>query len=193
MNAAPRLLPGLFCAALALLGCKDEPKTVPTQAKADSSATNPHGEGEDKTLEVGDEAPAIELRLHDGQKVALSSLRGQQVLVYFYPKDDTPGCTIEAKGLRDGWDAIKAAGLVVYGVSTQGEASHKAFVEKYDLPFPLVVDEDGAVARAFHVPMRNDYAARQSFLIGKDGKIKQVWFEVDPKEHASTVIAAAKN
>src|SRR5262249_34464331 len=144
-------------------------------------------------LKAGDAAPDIAVKLQDGKEVKLSSLAGKMVLIYFYPKDDTPGCTIEAQGLRDGWADIQAAGLVVYGVSMQDADSHKAFIDKYKLPFPLVVDTDGAVAKAFHVPVKGAYASRQSFLIGKDGKIKQVWLDVDPKEHAASVIAAAKS
>ena len=144
-------------------------------------------------LAVGDAAPDLTLALHDGRQVALSSLRGKSVLVYFYPKDDTPGCTIEAQGLRDGWADIQAAGLEVFGVSTQDATSHQAFIDKHSLPFPLVVDPEGKVAEAFRVPLRGGMAARQSFLIGPDGKIKQVWLQVNPQEHAATVIAAAKS
>ena len=192
MNGSPRLLPVLVFAALGLVACKDsqnnKPKTDPAAAGA-----NPHAADETRALEVGDPAPDVTLKLTDGKEVKLSSLKGKQVLVYFYPKDDTPGCTAQAKGLRDGWADIQAAGLEVYGVSTQDAESHKSFIDKHNLPFPLVVDTDGSVAKAFRVPMRLSFAARQSFLIGKDGKIKHVWLEVDPKEHASTVIAAAKS
>jgi len=171
-----------------LSACKDEKaKATGKEAPAD-----PHG-AELKALEVGEAAPNIKMKLTDGKEVDLASLQGKQVLVYFYPKDDTPGCTVEAQGLRDGWAEIQAAGLSVYGVSMQDAASHQAFIDKYKLPFPLVVDTDGEVARAFHVPVRGTFASRQSFFIGKDGKIKHVWLEVDPKEHAATVIAAAKN
>ncbi len=194
MNGLPRLLPFLvIAAALGLSACKGEQNQKPASAKADPAAANPH-DVEDKTLEAGDAAPDVTLKLTDGKEIKLSSLAGKQVLVYFYPKDDTPGCTFQAQGLRDGWADIQAAGLEVYGVSTQDAESHKAFIDKHHLPFPLVVDTDGSVAKAFRVPLRAGlFAARQSFLIGKDGKIKHVWLEVDPKEHASTVIAAAKS
>ncbi|MDC0741956.1 peroxiredoxin [Polyangium mundeleinium] len=192
MNGSPRLLPLLVIAALGLAACKDD-KPASTKADPAAAGANPHAADESKPLEAGDAAPDITLKLNDGKEVKLSSLQGKQVLVYFYPKDDTPGCTIEAQGLRDGWADIQAAGLEVYGVSTQDAESHQAFIDKYKLPFPLVVDTDGAVTKAFRVPMRLSFAARQSFLIGKDGKIKHVWLEVDPKEHASTVIAAAKS
>jgi thioredoxin-dependent peroxiredoxin len=186
----------LLLAATGGAGCGDGSKSDPGAAapsgKPTAAATTAQ-EAAPAPLKVGDAAPDITFTLQDGKTVKLASLTGKQVLVYFYPKDDTPGCTVEAQGLRDGWADIQAAGMEVYGVSTQDATSHKAFIEKQNLPFPLVVDTDGAVAKAFHVPMRGTFAARQSFLIGKDGKIKQVWLEVNPKEHAAAVIAAAKS
>ncbi|EYF04179.1 peroxiredoxin [Chondromyces apiculatus] len=169
----------------------NEPSSSKPAPEAKTTAADPHAAL--VPLKPGDAAPDATLKLHDGKEVKLSSLAGKQVLIYFYPKDDTPGCTVQAEGLRDGWADLQAAGLDVYGVSTQGAQSHEAFIDKYKLPFPLVIDEDGAVARAFHVPMRGSFASRQSFLIGKDGKIKSIWLEVDPKEHAATVLAAAKS
>lgn len=141
-------------------------------------------------LAVGSPAPALTLQLHDGRSLELSSLHGKYVLVYFYPKDDTKGCTIEANGIKDAWARFQAAGIEVFGVSTQDAASHQAFIDKYDLPFPLVVGGE-AVARAFGVPLKNGLAERQSFLIGKDGKIVAVWPSVDPSEHAEAVLKAA--
>lgn len=177
-----------LAASSAFLGCdsKSSPElTASTQAPAPVDETTP--------LRVGDAAPNVSMKLHDGSTVALSSLKGKQVLVYFYPKDDTPGCKIEAQGIRDHWADIQAAGLAVYGVSLQDAASHQAFIEKEKLPFPLVVDTDGAVARAFRVPVKGEYAKRQTFLVGTDGKIKKVWLEVDPKGHAEEIVAAAKS
>ncbi|WP_129579506.1 MULTISPECIES: peroxiredoxin [Sorangium] len=182
---------GIALAALALAAGCNEPSGAPGGA-ADKPA-QAGASAQPAALKPGDAAPDVTFKLHDGREVKLSSLQGKQVLVYFYPKDDTPGCTIQAKGLRDGWADLQAAGLEVYGVSTQDAQSHQAFVEKYELPFPLVVDEGGAVSSAFRVPLRNELAARQSFLIGKDGKIKQVWLDVDPKEHAAAILAAAKS
>ncbi|WP_434043300.1 MULTISPECIES: peroxiredoxin [Sorangium] len=185
---------GLALAAVALAAGCNEPAGAPPGGAADKPAqAGASGAAQAAPLKPGDAAPDVKLTLHDGREVSLSSLQGKQVLVYFYPKDDTPGCTVQAKGLRDGWADLQAAGLEVYGVSTQDAQSHQTFIEKYELPFPLVVDADGAVSRAFHVPLRNDFATRQSFLIGKDGKIKQVWLEVDPKEHTAAILAAAKS
>lgn len=143
-------------------------------------------------LKVGDPAPAVTLTLQDGKTVDLASLKGQQVAVYFYPKDDTPGCTVEAQGIRDQWAAFQKAGVKVFGVSMQDAASHTAFIEKHKLPFDLVVDPDKKVTSAFGVPVKGgEYASRQTFLIGADGKIKQVWREVKPEEHAKQLLDAA--
>ena len=189
--------PVLFLAALTLGGaaCDGEQKSAPAgSASGQPAATTPDPKGATTdALKPGDAAPDVTFTLQDGKTLKLSSLAGKQVLVYFYPKDDTPGCTVEAQGLRDGWADIQAAGLEVYGVSTQDADSHKAFIDKQKLPFPLVVDTDASVAKAFRVPLRGTFAARQSFLVGKDGKIKQVWLDVDPKAHAAAVIAAAKS
>ncbi|MGK4001785.1 peroxiredoxin [Sorangium sp. So ce1036] len=184
---------GLALAALALAAGCDKPAGAPGGPAEKPAAAGTLDPGDAGPLKPGDAAPDVTFKLHDGKEVKLSSLRGKQVLVYFYPKDDTPGCTIQAKGLRDGWADLQGAGVEVYGVSTQGAQSHADFIAKYELPFPLVVDEDGAVARAFHVPLRGDFASRQSFLVGKDGTIKQVWLEVDPKEHAAAILDAAKS
>lgn len=142
-------------------------------------------------LKEGDPAPDVTLTLQDGKQVKLSSLKGEQVAVYFYPKDDTPGCTVEAQGIRDSWDELQKAKVHVYGVSTQDAASHQAFIDKHKLPFDLVVDSDKSVAQAFGVPLKGDYASRQTFLIGADGKIKKVWRSVNPPDHAKDLLTAA--
>ncbi len=140
-------------------------------------------------LAVGDPAPEVTLHLQDGKQVALSSLKGQQVVVYFYPKDDTPGCTVEAQGFRDDHAAFESAKVRVFGVSLQDASSHQAFIDKYELPFDLVVDTKGELAAAFGVPVRGEYAARQTFLIGADGKVKRIWRDVDPKAHSKELLA----
>ena len=98
---------------------------------------------------------------------------------------------MEAQGLRDNFEKLTALGVKVFGVSTDDAASHKAFIKKHNLPFPLVVDADAKVAAAFEVPSRLGYLSRQSVLIDKDGKIKEIWRDVDPATHADKVIAAA--
>lgn len=168
------------------------PSSVPSGAHSGAGAATESAE-----LKAGSPAPDVEFTVvagtksEDGQKVKLSSLRGEKVLIWFYPKDDTPGCKMEGMGLRDHFDELTAAGVKVFGVSLQDADSHKAFIDKYGFPFPLVVD-DGTLAQAFGVPVKGEYAARQSFLVGEDGKLIEVWREVKPAEHAEQVVAAAK-
>ena len=157
-----------------------------------TTAAAPSAEASGVALKVGDPAPAVTFTLQDGKTVDLASLKGKQYVVYFYPKDDTPGCTVEAQGIRDQWEGFQKAGIQVFGVSMQDAASHTAFIEKHKLPFPLVVDADRKVTTAFGVPVRGgEFAARQTFLIGTDGNITQIWREVTPAEHAKQVLDAA--
>lgn len=184
------LAPAFATLALSQTACSDGAATGGANPSASPSGA---AAAEVAPLEVGDAAPDVTLTLANGKKVELKSLQGKQVLVYFYPKDDTTGCTIEAKGLRDVHGDLQAAGVEVYGVSMQGAESHDAFASKYSLPFSLVVDTSGDIARAFHVPIKGEYASRQSFLVGKDGKIAKVWLDVKPADHAAEVLAAAKS
>lgn len=144
------------------------------------------------SLEVGAAAPDVTFSLNDGTTATLASMKGSLVLVYFYPEDNTPGCTKEAEGIRDAWKDFEAAKVKVVGVAMQDAKSHQAFVDQLKLPFPLAVDVDGALATAFHVPFSGTHAARQSFLVDKDGKIAAVWTSVKPAEHAAEVLAKAK-
>lgn len=156
-----------------------------------ASATAKGGLGSTTALKEGDNAPAIELTLQDGKKVKLASLKGKSVALYFYPMDDTPGCTVEAQGIRDEWSAFEKAGIQVFGVSMQDAASHQAFIAKHKLPFPLVVDS-GSVSKAFGVNVADGkFASRNTFLIGTDGKVKKIWLKVDPSKHAKELLAAA--
>lgn len=175
-----------LCLCLAVAGCQN--KAEPAPAARGSSAPAPRA----GLLAVGDPAPAIEATAHTGQAVRLKELVGKPVVVYFYPKDDTPGCTVEAQGLRDEWSALSAAGAVVIGVSTDDNQSHKAFAEKHALPFLLVPDEKGTIAAAFGVPVTLGHAKRITFVIGKNGAIAKVFPEVKPKEHAQEVLAAIR-
>ncbi len=187
------LLAGVLVSALAAGACgkKDEPTaTAPVTSAAPTTATATAT----ATLKEGDAAPDITMTMQDGKQLKLSSLKGQMAVVYFYPKDQTPGCTVEAENFRDKFDELKKAGVAVIGVSTQDAASHKAFIEKEKLPFDLAVDEDKSIAKAFGVPPGfMGMHARQTFLIGKDGKIKKVWRDVSPKDHANEVLAAAQS
>jgi peroxiredoxin Q/BCP len=140
-------------------------------------------------LPVGSPAPAIKTTAHNGEAVDLAKLKGQYVVFYFYPKDDTPGCTKQACDLRDSWAKLKKAGVKVYGVSTQDIESHKAFAAKHSLPFPLLADDKGEIAHAFGVPVIDGKARRISFLVGKDGKIKYVWPKAATTGHAAEILA----
>ena len=170
-------------------GCKNEaPASDTTETRASKSAVPKSAVVEEAVLKEGDPTPDLKLILQDGSELSLKDTK-ETVFVYFYPKDDTPGCTVEAQGLRDRYPELKQAGVKVIGVSLQNAASHVAFIEKHDLPFPLAVD-DGSAARAFSVPVNGEYAARHSFLM-RGGRVVKVWRKVNPAEHAGEVLAAA--
>ena len=148
-------------------------------------------------LEVGDTAPAFTLTDQDGAQVSLADFAGKKVIVYFYPADDTPGCTKEACAFRDNDAAFKNADTAVWGLSPQGPASKAAFRAKYGLPFTLLADEDHAVADAYGAwGEKTNYGKtywgilRASFLVGADGRIVRVWPKVNPDGHATEVLAA---
>jgi thioredoxin-dependent peroxiredoxin len=144
-------------------------------------------------LAVGAAAPDLVGTNADGSKQRLSQVEGEFAVVYFYPKDDTPGCTKEACAFRDAFDKYKAAGVTIFGVSRDSEESHRKFRKNHSLPFPLVADESGDVQRAYGVPSKmGTMAARMSFLVGRDGKITRVWPDVDPGVHAVEVLAAVE-
>jgi thioredoxin-dependent peroxiredoxin len=173
----------LASATLVPLGCS---RAEPGQPAPGSSAVaSPPG-----PLSAGAAAPDVTFALHTGEKLSLSSLRGKPVVVYFYPKDDTPGCTIEAQEIRDLYTELKATGAVVIGVSTDAADSHRAFAEKHALPFLLASDSSFELAKAFGVPLKNERTSRVSFVIGADGRIKRSFPEVTPKGHAAQLLAA---
>ncbi len=145
---------------------------------------------------VGSEAPDFTLPTGDGSQMHLADLRGKTVLLYFYPKDDTPGCTTEACAFRDAWGELQARGVVVLGVSRDDVKSHQKFASKYSLPFPLLADLGGAVAQKYGVWVEKSMygksymtMARTSFLILPDGTIGHVWEQVKPEGHAAEVLA----
>jgi peroxiredoxin Q/BCP len=141
-------------------------------------------------LAAGAPAPDVTFAVHTGEALALSSLRGKPVVVYFYPKDDTPGCTVEAQEIRDLHAELQRTGAVIIGVSTDGRDSHRAFAEKHALPFLLASDESGEVAKAFGVALKNGKASRVSFVIAPDGKVKRAFPQVTPKGHAAELLTA---
>jgi len=147
-------------------------------------------------VEQGKEAPDFELATDSGDTVRLSDLRGKQVVLYFYPKDDTPGCTTQACGIRDAYGEFEQAGAVVLGISPDDESSHAKFKEKFGLPFTLLADEGHAVADEYGVWTEKTYMGRtymgverSTFVIGKDGTVKKVLPKVKPATHADDVLA----
>ena len=149
------------------------------------------------TPKIGSPAPAFSLPAPSGRAVSLRDYFGRKtVLVYFYPKDDTPGCTKEACSLRDGWSELRRRGIEVLGISRDDAASHKAFAAKYDLPFELLTDSDHRVHEAYGAWGQSEWGVgprRKSFLIGKDGRIVHVFEKVDTEHHAEEVMKAMES
>jgi peroxiredoxin Q/BCP len=151
-------------------------------------------------VEVGKAAPAFTLMDTDGNRVALKDFRGRNVILYFYPKDDTPGCTKEACGFRDAWTEIQALDAIVLGISADGQASHEKFTAKYRLPFPLLSDPDRKVMEKYSAygekvmyGKRTMGVIRSTVWIGPDGKVKKHWAKVrDAGKHPDEVIEALR-
>ena len=148
-------------------------------------------------IEEGRPAPDFTLTSDTGKIVALESLRGSPVVLYFYPKDDTPGCTRQACGIRDAWGKFEQSGATILGISPDSPRSHVKFKEKYGLPFTLLADEDHAVAEAYDVWVQKSFAGknymgieRSTFVIDADGNVASVIRRVKPDEHAHRVLAA---
>jgi thioredoxin-dependent peroxiredoxin len=146
-------------------------------------------------LEEGQPAPDFRLASDEGESVTLSDLRGSPVVVYFYPRDDTPGCTRQARGIRDTWGEFERAGAIVLGVSPDSSKSHAKFREKHGLPFTLLADEDHAVAEQYGVWVEKRFAGkkymgieRSTFVIDEDGNVAKVLRRVKPDEHADDVL-----
>jgi peroxiredoxin Q/BCP len=148
-------------------------------------------------LKVGDVAPKFSVATNGGGKISLADYLGQNVILYFYPKDDTPGCTKEACAFRDHFSEFKKRGAIVLGVSPDSVKSHDKFAEKFKLPFTLLADEDKKIVEAYGVWGEKSFMGKKylgvyrvTFLIGPDGRIKKIWPEVKPDEHAEEVLAA---
>ncbi len=148
------------------------------------------------TLKEGDKAPSFTAATSGGGKISLADCKGQNVVLYFYPRDDTPGCTKEACSFRDNFAEFKRRGVVVLGVSTDPVKSHDKFTEKFKLPFTLLADDDKKIVQAYGVWGEKKFMGRKhmgthrvTFLIGEDGKIKKIWPKVKPDEHVAEVLA----
>lgn len=151
-------------------------------------------------LNVGDQAPDFTLKNDAGEDVSLSSLRGKPVILYWYPRDDTPGCTVEACSFRDAYAEFEQAGAVVLGVSTDNTRSHQKFKNKFSLPFTLLSDTDHHVAEQYGVWGLKKFMGREfegvnriTYLIDENGIVKQVWPKVKPEGHADEILQALRS
>ena len=139
----------------------------------------------------GTPTPDVELADDSGNRTKLSDLRGRPVVLYFYQKDDTPGCTAQACGIRDSFSDFETAGAVVLGVSSDKEAAQAKFKAKYELPFPILADPDHVAGKAYGVEKPDSpYFERSTFLIDEDGNVKKIMRRVDARKHADQVLAA---
>ena len=196
----------LVAASIAAVGCSqprgEGPKTsgdipkaevngsaTPAPPATENAASSPGASG--GMLAAGTEAPDLQGKDANGQPVRLHDRRGKVSIVYFYPKDGTPGCTKEACAFRDTFDRFNRRGVTIFGVSRDDEASHAKFRAEHSLPFPLVADPEGTVQKAYGVPDKlPGLAARVTFLVAADGRIAKVWPDVDPAVHADEVFQA---
>ncbi|MGI9186624.1 MAG: thioredoxin-dependent thiol peroxidase [Gaiellales bacterium] len=146
-------------------------------------------------LAIGDPAPPFALLDDTGETVSLRDLKGSRVVLYFYPKDDTPGCTTQACGLRDGWQQIEALDVRLFGISPDSPASHAKFRAKFDLPYPLLADDGHAVAEQYGVWVEKSMygkkymgVERSTFVIDPDGRLEHILRKVKPGEHLSLIV-----
>lgn len=168
------ILPGSF-------GCSKSPAKAEHRVQTSAPARR-------ELLQVGSTAPLFSTTAHDGTPVELEKLRGKVVVLYFYPKDGTPGCTTEAEGFASEHDAIAEAGAVILGVSTDDNDSHRKFATDHGLPFLLLPDTDRTLADAYGVGGMLGMTARVTYLIDRQGKIAKIYPNVHPKDHAAEVL-----
>lgn len=180
---------------LALVSCQKAPSadTPPRSSAAGVNAANsgapPAPAG---PLAEGSDLPEVSAVQQDGSTVRLRDFKGSPIVVYFYPKDDTTGCTIEAKEIRDLYADLKATSAVVIGVSSDDRDSHVAFTNKYQLPFVLLDDSSHAIAAAFGVPLNSGRTARMTFVFDRGGKLRKVFPKVTPTGHAAEILGVVK-
>jgi peroxiredoxin Q/BCP len=147
-----------------------------------------HARAATPELKPGDAAPAFSLPAQDGKTYSLQDLKGKTVILYFYPKDQTPGCTKEACAFRDRNEDIQKKGAVVLGINNDSLASHKKFAEKYNLNFPLLADTDGKVARAYGTLGMAGFVKRHTYVINPDGTIRKIYRDVSPAVHGDEIL-----
>jgi peroxiredoxin Q/BCP len=150
-------------------------------------------------LKAGDKAPAINANDQFGNNISLEDFKGRRVILYFYPKDDTPGCTAEACNLRDNYSLLLEKGFKIIGVSTDSVKSHIKFTEKYSLPFPLIPDAEKKIVQEYGVWGRKKFMGREydginraTFVISEDGYILYVFEKVDTKDHTNQILSEIK-
>jgi peroxiredoxin Q/BCP len=178
---------------VSLLACSNEavpppaaPSSAPTSAPTVQAAAAPAAASE---LAIGQPAPDFTGMDQNGKSVHLGDFKGHYVVVYFYPKDETPGCTKEACSFRDSWANLQKRGVVILGVSTDTTESHKAFAAHFNLPFTLVSDPQGEIAAKYGVPLKEGYVHRESFVVAPDGNVKKIYRTVDVTKHADEILA----
>jgi len=147
------------------------------------------------SLEVGQQAPDFKTQDQEGNTISISDFKGKKVVLYFYPKNNTPGCTAQACNLRDNYEALQKAGYVVLGISSDSQKSHKKFAEKQNLPFPLLVDEDLTIHEKYGTWVEKQMfgrkymgTARTTFVIDENGLIEDIITKVNTKEHSSQIL-----
>ncbi len=146
-------------------------------------------------LKTGDKAPAFSAKNQDGKNLSLTDFAGKKLVLYFYPKDDTPGCTAEACSLRDNYETLQKQGFAIVGVSPDGESKHLKFIAKYELPFDLLADTDNSIALAYGVWVEKSMygrkymgIARTTFIIDEHGNIAEIIEKVDTAKHATQIL-----
>jgi peroxiredoxin Q/BCP len=164
----------------------EAPTTATSSTSSVTTSATTAAPGAD-TLAVGAAAPDFTATASDGASIHIADLKGKPVVVYFYPKDETEGCTKEACAFRDAWTSLTKTGVVLVGVSGDTDESHRGFADHHKLPFHLVSDPNGAIAAKYGVPVHNGFAARQSFVIGPDGNLKKIYRHVDVTVHAAEI------
>lgn len=169
---------------VAVLGCSKSPPAPGAETTAASAAANAATPDE---ITVGKAPPDFTVKDQDGKELHLSALKGKPVVLYFYPKDETPGCTKEACAFRDAFNDLAKKGVVLIGVSADSDESHRAFIKNHQLPFALVSDPKGELARKYGVPFHLGFTSRQTFVIGADGNVKKLYRSVDVAAHAKEI------
>jgi peroxiredoxin Q/BCP len=191
LHATVALVAGCATPATTSSSATSTASVTPTTASASRASPTPSGTESPAIAPddlVGKAAPDFTLTAQDGTPFHLGASKGKRVVVYFYPKDETPGCTKEACSFRDEWQSLAKTGATLVGVSADATDSHKAFAAHYQLPFLLLSDPDGKVASAYGVPFAG-YHQRQTVVIGADGNVLKIYRKVDVAVHAAQILS----